>query len=155
MGTLARLSFMTLLTLVWLAGAAVDRAFAQQAGVTLTFSNVTETVKTKTKIDKSAMTTNTTSKFTVKGDVVVDNASTSNAPVFWVLLWIEQPTNLVTYPDGVPIGEPHKLKALKAGKSIKVSLDFTFGTDQAGTYFFLTSTNIDVIASVKIPAVDE
>lgn len=143
---------MAVVVAVGLACGVATRARAQ-AGVTMSFSNITETVKTKTKIIKSTMETNTTSKYTVSGNVVFSDMTPSNTPSFWVLLWIEQPTNLVTFPDGVPIGAPRKESALKAGKSKKVPVKLTFTNDQAGTYFFLTSTNLDVLASVKIPPV--
>ncbi|HTS16105.1 MAG TPA: hypothetical protein VMP11_00880 [Verrucomicrobiae bacterium] len=143
---------MALVALIGLTVGLAPQARAQ-GGLTISFSNITETVKSKTKIIKSTMTTNTTSKYTVSGNVVFANDTTSNTPTFWVLLWIEQPTNLVTYPDGVPIGFPRKEKALKAGKSTKVPVKLAFTNDQAGTYFFLTDTNINVITSVKIPPV--
>ena len=144
--------------LIWLGCGAGEPVVAQQAGVTLTFTNIIETVKTKIKIDRSTMETNTTSTYTVQGSVLIENTSTSNAPSFWALLWIEQPTNFVTFPEGVPIGVPRKEKALKAGQSTRVPVKYTFKTDQAGTYFFLTSTNEDdseVIAWVKIPPATE
>jgi hypothetical protein len=119
---------------------------AQSQTVTFAFGTPVETCKTKTKIDKIAMTTNVTTTCTINVNFVASNTGTENTKAFSVLLWAEEGDSFVD--NGVFLVK--KVKALKAGKSATIRQKAVFTNDQAGTFFYLTDTNLNVLASVPI-----
>jgi hypothetical protein len=130
--------------MTWLVGQAAMPVGAQT--VTFVFGTPVETCKTKTKIDKIAMTTNVTTTCTINVSFVASNTGTENTKAFSVLLWAEEGDSFVD--NGVFLVK--KVKALKAGKSATIKQKAVFTNDQAGAFFYLTDTNLNVLASVPI-----
>ena len=117
--------------------------------VTFSFSNVVQSCKTKMKIDKKTMTTNTTTTCTVRYNLVVSNTGLTNSPKFSVLLWPEQGSTFDPDVSSLPLTK--KVKALKKDKSVTIKMKGKFNGDQAGTFIFATDTNQTVLASVEVP----
>jgi len=148
----ARFWFMIIVaaSLVWLIRGGAQPVNAQQEGITINFTNVTNTIKLKEKIDKSTMTTNVLTNCTIKASVVISNTSTSSAPAFFAQLWIEEPTTNL-FDGNIEVPMTRKESALKGGKSKTVKIDLKFNSDQAGTYFLITDTNLDLLSYTQIP----
>ena len=114
--------------------------------VTFTFETPVQTCKSKTKIDKKTTTTNVTTTCKISVNFVATNTGISNSPAFSVLLWAEEGDSFAD--NGVFLAK--KVKALKAGKSATIKQKAVFTNDQAGTFFYLTDTNLNILASVPI-----
>ena len=127
-----------------------DQAFTiHQAGATLDFA-ITQVAQTcKTKIDKKKATTNTTCA--VDFDLVVTNTGVENTPKFYVLLWLGQGS---AFNPNVGIAFlAKKVNPLSEGKSITIKIKKSkLNGDQAGTFFFATDTDNNVLASVEVPS---
>jgi hypothetical protein len=120
-----------------------------QAGATLNFA-FTKVVQTcKTKIDKTTTTTNTTCA--VDFDLVVSNTGVENTPKFYVLFWLGQGS-----PFNPNVGTAFLVKnvnTLKENKSVTIKIKKSkINGDQAGTFFFATDTDNNVLASVEVPS---
>jgi hypothetical protein len=122
--------------------------FTAVPGLVFSFTNAVQTCKSKTKIDGKTMSTNVTTTCTVNINVVASNTGTENTSAFPVLLWAEQGS--VFDADVGPLPLARKVKALKPGKSVAIRQKAIFTNDQAGTFFHLTDTNLNVLASVPI-----
>jgi uncharacterized repeat protein (TIGR03803 family) len=117
--------------------------------VTYAFTNVVQTCKTKTKIDKKTMTTNVTTTCKLSVEFVVTNTGITNSPAFEVDLFASQGDIF-----DILVGPPplfRKVKALKKGQSAIIKVGGTFDSDQSGTFIFATDSNINVIASIEVP----
>jgi len=122
--------------------------FTAVSGPAFSFTNVVQTCKSKTKFDEKTMTTNVTTTCTVNISVMASNTGMENTSAFPVLLWAEQGS--VFDADVGPLPLVRKVKALKPGKSVTIRQKAVFTNDQAGTFFHLTDTNLNVLASVPI-----
>jgi uncharacterized repeat protein (TIGR03803 family) len=131
-----------------------DQTFAvDQMGATVvafSFSNIVQTCKSKTKINKKAMTTNVTTTCTIAFDLVASNTGVTNSSAFSVLLWPQQGSSF--NPGTGSSSQTEKVNGLLENKSEAVKVKDVFIGDQAGTFIFLTDTNQNVLGSVEVPA---
>ncbi len=126
-----------------------DQAFTiHQAGATLGFAFTQVAQTCKTKIDKKKATTNTTCA--VDFDLVVTNTGVENTPKFYVLLWLGQGS---AFNPNVGIAFlAKKVNPLSEGKSVTIKIKKSkLNGNQAGTFFFATDTDNNVLASVEVP----
>jgi hypothetical protein len=118
--------------------------------VTLAFSSVVQTCKTKTKIDHATMTTNSVTTCKVKFTLVASNDGPTKSSAFQVLFWPGQGSVFDTSIRPWPALK--KIKALAANKSTSIKLTGKFTGNQAGTFIYVTDTSNNVLASTVIPA---
>ena len=115
--------------------------------VTFSFSNVVQICKSKTKINKKAMTTNVTTTCTVNLDLIVTNTGVTNTAPFSVLVWPGQGSSFISGT----LSQIVKVAGLPENKAAAVKVKDVFFGDQAGTFIFATDTNQNVLASVEVP----
>jgi hypothetical protein len=116
--------------------------------VSLSFSNVVQACKSKTKINTMTSTTNVTTTCRLSLQLVATNIGVTNSPVFDVLVWTGQGSNFDASAGLPPATE--KVKALRIDKLEKIRLRDTFNSSQTGTFIFCTDTSSNSIASVQI-----
>jgi hypothetical protein len=128
----------------------VDQAFTvHQAGATLDFAFTNVAQICKTKINRRKSTTNTTCA--VDFNLVVTNTGVENTPRFKMLVWLGQGSNF-SPRAGIAFQEK-KVNTLKDGKSVRFKVKKSqINGNQAGTFFYATDLDNNVLASVEIPS---
>jgi uncharacterized repeat protein (TIGR03803 family) len=130
-----------------------DQTFTvDQTGATeviFSFSNIVQTCKSKSKIEKKLMVTNITTTCMVSFDLIASNTGVTNSPVFPVLFWGGQGSNF--NPDTGALFLGKNVGALPENKIKTVTVKAVFNGDQAGSFIFATDSNRNVLASVEVP----
>jgi hypothetical protein len=119
------------------------------ASVTLAFSDVVQTCKTRTKINHATTTTDSVTMCKVKFSLIARNAGTAKSSSFPIMLWPGQSS--VFDPTMSPWPVKKRVKALAQSKSASIKLTGKFTGNQAGTFIYVTDTNYNVLASATVP----
>jgi uncharacterized repeat protein (TIGR03803 family) len=128
-----------------------DQTFTvEQIGATVltySFSNVVQSCKSKTKIQKKVLITNVTC--TVSFDLIVNNTGVTNSRTAAVQFWGGQGSNFNPSVGALFLGK--NVSPLAEDKIKAVKIKAVFKGDQSGTFIFATDTNRNVLASVEVP----
>ena len=116
--------------------------------VSLSFSNVMQVCRSRTRINRMTGTTNITTTCRLSLQLVATNLGITNSPAFNVLVWAGQGSNFDASVGLSPATE--KVKALRINKLQKIRLRDTFNSSQTGTFLFCTDTSSNAITSVQI-----
>ena len=118
--------------------------------LTFSFSNVVQSCKSKSKIEKKLMITNITTTCTIAFDLVVSNTGVTNSRTAAVQFWGGQGSNF--NPDVGALFLGKNVSPLAEDKTKAVKIKAVFKGDQSGTFIFATDTNRNVLASVEVPS---
>jgi len=116
--------------------------------VSLSFSNVVQVCKSRSRIDRMTGTTNVTTTCKLSLQLVATNVGVTNSPAFDVLVWAGQGSNFDASAGLPPATE--KVRALRISKLEKIRLRDTFTSSQTGTFIFCTDTSSNGVASVQV-----
>lgn len=116
--------------------------------VSLSFSNVVQACRSRSRINRMTGTTNVTTTCRLSLQLVATNIGVTNSPAFNVLVWAGQGSNFDASAGLPPATE--KVRALRISKLEKIRLRDTFTSSQTGTFIFCTDTSSNSITSVEI-----